>query len=173
MKKLIKRILRRLFHRGQGQSSNIESARSIGVKIGQDCRLVGEVIWGSEPYLIEIGNRVSISNSRFVTHDGAVWVFRDKNNINIDVVDRVKLGNNIFIGLNCIILPGTIIEDNVVVGAGSIVRGVLKRNSVYAGVPARRIKGLDEYKEGIKGKTYPTKLLGRNEKREYLEQHCK
>ena len=49
-----------------------------GLVIGNNCRLVGDISFGSEPYLINIGNHVSITNSKFITHDGAVWVFRDK-----------------------------------------------------------------------------------------------
>lgn len=54
--------------------------------------------------------------------------------------DEVRIGNNVFIGANCTILPGTRIQDNVVVGAGSVVRGELSSNTVYAGSPCRPIK---------------------------------
>jgi acetyltransferase-like isoleucine patch superfamily enzyme len=52
----------------------------------------------------------------------------------------IVIGNNVFIGANCVILPGTVIRDNVVVGASSIVTGELESNSIYAGVPCRKIK---------------------------------
>jgi acetyltransferase-like isoleucine patch superfamily enzyme len=56
------------------------------------------------------------------------------------ITDEVVIGNNVFIGTNCSILPGTVIEDNVIVGAGSVAKGLLKTNSIYAGVPCRIIK---------------------------------
>ncbi|HEY9693641.1 MAG TPA: acyltransferase [Oculatellaceae cyanobacterium] len=56
------------------------------------------------------------------------------------ITQDVKIMNNVFIGANCTILPGTIIHDNVVIGAGSIVKGELAENSVYVGVPSRVIK---------------------------------
>ncbi|HUG39955.1 MAG TPA: acyltransferase [Longimicrobiales bacterium] len=52
----------------------------------------------------------------------------------------VEIGNNVFIGANCVILPGTKIPDNVVIGAGSVVRGELDADCIYAGAPARKIR---------------------------------
>jgi acetyltransferase-like isoleucine patch superfamily enzyme len=37
-------------------------------------------------------------------------------------------------------MPGTIIEDGVVVGANSIVKGYLVKDSIYAGLPLKLIK---------------------------------
>lgn len=47
------------------------------------------------------------------------------------------------------VLPGTVVEDNVIVGAGSVIRGRLERNSVYIGNPAIRICSISDYKEKI------------------------
>jgi acetyltransferase-like isoleucine patch superfamily enzyme len=52
----------------------------------------------------------------------------------------VQIGDNVFVGANSVILPGTVIEDDVVVGAGSVVKGRLTRGQVYAGAPARLIR---------------------------------
>jgi galactoside O-acetyltransferase len=60
----------------------------------------------------------------------------------VRVTKDVTIMNNVFVGANCTILPGTLIRNNVVVGAGSIVKGELEENSIYAGVPCRRIKAL-------------------------------
>lgn len=56
------------------------------------------------------------------------------------ITQNVQIGNNVFIGANCTILPGTTINDNVVIGAGSIVKGELESNSIYVGVPCKKIK---------------------------------
>jgi len=119
-------------------------AKRIGVSIGENCRFVGDVTFSSEPYLVSLGNHVSITNSDFITHDGAVWVYRD-NNPEIDLLGQIKVGSNVFIGAKCTILPNTIIEDDVIVGAGSIVKGRLIRGHVYAGVPVKKICTKDEY----------------------------
>lgn len=54
----------------------------------------------------------------------------------------IILGNNIWIGRGCMILPGTTIGNNVVVAANSVVKGILDADAVYAGSPAIKIKSL-------------------------------
>jgi serine acetyltransferase len=71
------------------------------------------------------------------------------------------------IGINAIILPGVTIGPNSVVGAGAIVTKNVPPNSIAVGVPARVIKTMEDFKP-IVDKCLPTKLLRRDEKREYL-----
>ena len=111
--------------------------------IGKSCRLKNNN-YGSEPYLISIGNHVSAINVDFLTHDGAIWLWREKNP-KIDLLRPIKIESNIFIGHKSIILPGTHIESNVIIGAGSIVKGRLIANNVYAGCPAKPICTTQEY----------------------------
>ncbi|WP_205882043.1 MULTISPECIES: acyltransferase [Leeia] len=54
----------------------------------------------------------------------------------------VTIGNNVFIGSQCVILPGTLIEDDVCVAANSVVQGRLERGWLYAGSPAVKKKPL-------------------------------
>ena len=45
--------------------------KKMGIKIGENCEIYDNISWGSEPYMISIGNHVRISNGvRFITHDG-------------------------------------------------------------------------------------------------------
>ena len=84
-----------------------------------------------------------------------------------DIIKPIKIGDNVYIGTGCIILPGVTIGDNVIIGAGSIVTKDCKSNSVYAGIPARYIKSLEEYREKIISDINPTKQLSWDEKRNY------
>src|SRR5687768_17586277 len=83
--------------RAQRYRDPVEYARSTGVEIGNDCRLI-DVSFGSEPYLVSLGNHVSATGTNFVTHDGGVWVFRDRRP-DADVFGRIRVGNNVFLGL--------------------------------------------------------------------------
>ena len=78
------------------------------------------------------------------------------------------LGQNIFIGHKSIILPGTYIESNVIVGAGSVVKGRLVTNTVYAGVPAKPICSIEEYFKKNSDKFMYTKLMSSKNKKKYL-----
>ncbi|NLA49737.1 MAG: acyltransferase [Bacteroidales bacterium] len=111
------------------------------MKIGKNC-LVNNVNFSTEPYLIEIGDHVAIAaGTDFVTHDGAIWCFRNEIK-NADVFGKINIGNNVFIGNNCTILPNTTIGDNCIIGAGSIVRGHFPENSVILGNPAKVIMSM-------------------------------
>ncbi len=61
----------------------------------------------------------------------------------LDEPQPVIIGNNVWVGLNAIILKGTVIGDNSVIGAGAIVKGVFPANCVIAGNPARIVKTFD------------------------------
>jgi acetyltransferase-like isoleucine patch superfamily enzyme len=57
-------------------------------------------------------------------------------------IQPVRILEYCWIGSNVIILPGAMIHAQVVVGAGAIVKGDLEEHSLYAGIPARKIKTL-------------------------------
>ena len=56
------------------------------------------------------------------------------------ICGSVRIGNNVWIGADAVILTGVHIGKNVVVGAGSLVTSDLEDNGVYVGTPARRVK---------------------------------
>jgi len=111
--------------------------RREGVRIGENC-LIHTPYFSTEPYLIEIGDRVAISSgTEFITHDAVGFLFPDHPNMGL--YGDIKVGSNTFFGLRCLVLPGTRIGSNCVIGAGSVVRGVIPDNSVVMGNPAKVI----------------------------------
>jgi acetyltransferase-like isoleucine patch superfamily enzyme len=128
-----------------GNDAKIRYLRKQGMKIGNNCLFV-TMSFSTEPYLIEIGDHVAIAGgTMFITHDGAIWCFRDEQP-NADVFGKIKIGNNVFIGSNCTILPNTSIGNNCIVGAGSIVRGTFPENSVIVGNPAKVVFNMNVQK---------------------------
>jgi acetyltransferase-like isoleucine patch superfamily enzyme len=89
---------------------------------------------------ITIGSNVQIgeyTSIRDATHN-----YKGMHSIimnNDDLIGEIEIGNNVWIGRNCLIAPGAKIGNGVVVGANSIVKGVLEDNGVYAGNPIRKI----------------------------------
>lgn len=56
----------------------------------------------------------------------------------------VTIGERVWIGARAIVLPGAVIESDVVIAAGAIVTGKCLSRGIYAGVPARRIRDFDD-----------------------------
>ena len=120
--------------------------KDLGVIMGDNCQVFSNVSFGSEPYLISLGNYVKITDGcRFITHDGGIEVLR---NLSLpkesDYFGEIKIGNNVFIGNACIILPNVKIGDNVVIGAGSIVTRDVPANVVAYGNPCQVIRSVNE-----------------------------
>lgn len=154
-------------------SHPIKYARKLGVTIGDNCKLNGSPDWGSEPWLIFIGNHVELSGDvAFITHDGATWVFRDEERYkNVIRYGKIVIKDNSFIGMRSTILPGVTIGSNSIVGACSLVVKDVPDGCVYAGVPAKFICTVDEFKEKCLAQTpdYDVENYLRNKKEAVLE----
>lgn len=137
------------------------------VKIGSKCQ-ISTKYWGSEPFLIDIGDHVHITRGvRFVNHDGGVWVFRNENP-RFDVFGKIKIGYNTFIGNDATILYGVCIGSNCIIGAGSIVTKSVPDGCVVAGNPAKYICRTEDYYKKIE--PYNTSLkLSKNKRKELLK----
>ena len=107
---------------------------------------------GTGLHRIYIGDKTIISKEALLlTHDfaprtGLLTLGYDfKTCENYHVEQDIRIGNNVFVGARAIILPGTVIEDNVVIGAGAVVRGKICGDSVVVGNPAKKICSLSEW----------------------------
>ena len=148
--------------------------REKGAKIGKNC-LIFSINFSTEPYLIEIGDHVVVSpGTTFITHDGSVWLFRDKHP-DITVFGKITIGDNSFIGINSIILPNTEIGSNCIIGAGSVVRGKIPDNSVVMGNPAKVVMKTEIAEKFLIRSKYrvDTKHMSPKERKEkILEHYC-
>lgn len=131
------------------QKSYLEICKSRGLKVGNDVIFVEVPDFGSEPFLIEIGDRTKITaGCRFINHDGAMYTIRSMEKFaDARNFGRIRLGKNCFVGNNCTFLPGSQMGDNCILGAGSVLNSSMPNGAVYAGVPAKFICTIDEYGE--------------------------
>lgn len=126
---------------GMTQRTYIISKFNGKILIGNNVGMSGATIYSWKS--IEIGDYTIIgSGSRIMDTDfhplDAELRKKEENDKAKSV--PVFIGENVFIGCNCIILKGTKLGDNCVVGAGSVVHGEFPADCVIAGNPAKIIK---------------------------------
>jgi acetyltransferase-like isoleucine patch superfamily enzyme len=174
-------IIRSILRRSSGSISEWLAIED-GMSIGRGTRCIGMQSFGTEPYLITIGNDCLVTDGvRFVCHDGAIQVPFIRDGYTLEEVyakrsrfGRIVIGNNVFIGIGAVILPNTFIGDNSIIGAGAIVRGHFPESVVIAGNPARVIESLETYNEKNSHKTlvFTTKNDKEARKAEILNSLC-
>ena len=109
--------------------------RGMGMKIGKDTLITTVRIMDCD--MIEIGDGCVIGGGAALSaHTG------EKGR---GVLKPVKIGNRVTIGADTMVLPGSVIEDNVIIGANSVVPkdAHLEGNAIYAGIPAKKLKSMD------------------------------
>ena len=123
---------------------NVQIDSPSKLSIGDNCSI-------NRGCIINCGGGVEIGDNVLIGPNVVIYS-QNHNYCNLDITinkqgytySKVKIGNNVWIGANVIILPGTIIEDNVVIGAGSVVNKVLQSDSVYVGNPIRNVRTLNK-----------------------------
>ena len=145
----------------------IKTVRGIKPIIGKDCfladnaTLTGEVVMGDHCSVwfnavirgdvthIHIGNNVNIQDGVTVHGTYQKAPVEIGNNVSIAhnaIVHGCTIKDNVLIGMGAIIMDHAVIESNSIVAAGALIpKGtVVKSGSVYAGVPAKKIKDIDK-----------------------------
>lgn len=91
---------------------------------------------------VRIGNDVMIGPGTMITTVNHPLSPKGRRE-HIGIASPVTIGNDVWIGGNCSILPGVTIGNNVVVAAGSVVTKDVPDNCVVGGVPAKYIKSIE------------------------------
>ncbi len=165
--------IKKLFWRIVFFNQPVKYARKKGVSLGNGNSFVDHPNFGSEPYLISIGdnNRISFECA-FITHDGGRWtldhLFHDEKPF--IKFGTIRIGSNNFIGARTVVNPGITIGDNCVIAAGSIVTKSIPTGEVWGGVPARRIMSIEEYRDKLinNKKFYNLYELEKNKRNELI-----
>ncbi|HOS20111.1 MAG TPA: gamma carbonic anhydrase family protein [Bacteroidales bacterium] len=145
----------------------IKSVKGVSPKWGKDCwiadnaTIVGDVIIGDQctiwfnavvrgdVHYIHIGNKVNIQDQVVIHCTYQTSPVEIGNNVSIGhsaIIHGCKIGNNVLIGMGAIIMDDVIIEDNCIIAAGAIVtkNTFIPSYSIFAGIPAKKIKNLSE-----------------------------
>ena len=98
---------------------------------------IGENFYANHNLIILDGNKVQFGNNVFIAPNCSFYTAGhplevETRNKGLEYAKPIKVGNNVWIGGNVVVLPGVSIGDNVVIGAGSIVNKDIPSNVVAA-----------------------------------------
>jgi maltose O-acetyltransferase len=113
---------------------NIDDLVAEGLQLGEGVHIGRPVVFDrAQPWLITIGDHAVIGmNAVILTHDISLRDYTGQAR-----VARVDIGARVIVGAGAIILPGTKIGDDSVIGAGAVVRGDIPPRSLAVGNPAK------------------------------------
>lgn len=106
------------------------------VQVGAGCFLAAQSVLAPGARL---GIAVIVNHGAVVDHDVQVGDFTHIAPL-VALGGNVRIGARVLVGAGAQVLPGVCVADDVVIGAGSVVRAHIEAAGVYAGVPARRIR---------------------------------
>ncbi len=153
-----------------GMKYRIEQYRELGAKIGGGGCKAFSPITSAEPYLITVGENVTVSSGvKFITHDNsAIKVFER----GTDLIGPIDIGSNSFIGMNSLLLPGVYLSENTIVAAGAVVtKSVGQPGMIIAGNPARIIGTADEFRGKYGNKVFDFSEMSRTERKVFTLNH--
>lgn len=106
---------------------------------------IGENFYSNHNLVILDANKVEFGDNVFVAPNCGFYTsghpidYKERNK-GLEYAKPIKVGNNVWIGGNVVVLPGVTIGDNVVIGAGSVVNKDIPSNTLAVGNPCRVIK---------------------------------
>jgi acetyltransferase-like isoleucine patch superfamily enzyme len=129
------------------------------LNVGKNTRILTSLSnFGSEPYLVKIGDNCTITSGvKFITHDASLDIalrYKNQRRTNkgqkCELMAGIVIYDNCMIGVNSILLPGVKVGPNSIIGSGSVVTKSIPEGVVVAGNPARVICSIDEFYQKIK-----------------------
>ena len=127
-----------------------ENATLIGdIIMGEQCSVWYQAVIRGDVNSIRIGNRVNIQDGAVIHATYKKASTRIGNNVSVGhkaIVHGCLIQDNVLIGMGSIIMDHCEIGSNSIIAAGAVVpQGtIVPSGSIYAGIPAKKIKSLTE-----------------------------
>ena len=132
-----------------------ENAVVIGdVIMGDDCSIWYNAVLRGDVHYIRMGNKVNVQDGAIIHCTYKKAPTNIGNNVSIAhgaIVHGCTIDDNVLVGMGSIIMDDCVVESNTIIAAGAVVtKGTrVPAGSVFAGMPARKIKNIDpELSEG-------------------------
>ena len=118
------------------------------VVMGDDCSIWFNAVVRGDVHYIRMGNKVNVQDNATIhcTYQRAPTTIG--NNVSIGhnaIVHGCTIHDNVLIGMGSIVMDGCVIESNCIIAAGAVLlEGTrVASGSIFAGVPARKVKDLE------------------------------
>ena len=127
-----------------------ENATIVGdVVMGDNCSVWFNTVIRGDVHSIRIGSNVNIQDGAIVHCTYKKAPVSIGNNVSIAhaaIIHGCTIHDNVLIGMGAIVMDGVVIESNCIIAAGAVVsqNTLVESGSVYAGVPAKKIKSIDQ-----------------------------
>ncbi len=127
-----------------------ETAVLIGdISMGNDCSIWYSAVLRGDVNYIKIGNKVNIQDGAVIHGTYQKHPTNIGNNVSIAhnaTVHGCTIHDNVLIGMNAVILDNVTIHPNSIIAAGAVVtkNTIVESGSIYAGVPAKKVKDISQ-----------------------------
>lgn len=110
------------------------------ISIGGYSNSYGAHISATEGESIKIGEDCMFSHGIDIRNGDSHPIFDNNTGKRINLAAPIKIGSHVWLGADVKVLKGITIDDNSIIGTGSIVTSNVDSNSIYVGVPAKKVK---------------------------------
>ena len=127
-----------------------ENATIIGeVNMGKQCSVWFNAVIRGDVHYIKIGNKVNIQDGAIIHATYKKSPTNIGNNVSIGhnaIVHGCTIQDNVLIGMGSIVMDDCVVESNSIIAAGAVVTKNTKveAGSIYAGVPAKKVKDISQ-----------------------------
>ena len=127
-----------------------ENATIVGeVSMGSNCSVWFNAVIRGDVHFIKMGNKVNVQDGAIIhaTYQKSPTTIGDNVSIGHNaIVHGCTIENNVLIGMGSIVMDDCIIGTNSIVAAGAVVtkNTVIESGSIYAGVPAKKVKDISK-----------------------------
>ncbi|MFJ1365299.1 gamma carbonic anhydrase family protein [Capnocytophaga canimorsus] len=119
------------------------------VVLGSQCTLWYNAVIRGDVNSIRIGNKVNVQDGAVIHATYQKYATTIGDNVSIGhnaIVHGCSIGDNVLIGMGSIVMDGCIVESNSIIAAGAVLtqHTHVQAGSIYAGVPAKKVKEMSE-----------------------------
>jgi carbonic anhydrase/acetyltransferase-like protein (isoleucine patch superfamily) len=125
-----------------------ENATIVGeVTMGNECSIWFNAVIRGDVHFIKMGNKVNVQDGAIIhaTYQKSPTIIG--NNVSIGhnaIVHGCTIQDNVLIGMGSIIMDDCVVESNSIIAAGAVVtkNTIVESGSIYAGIPAKKVKDI-------------------------------